>query len=520
MTTALALVGPILAGLTLAMGTLAGPARAAGACEDLASLRLPHVSITSVQVVGATPALTPAAPALPAVCRVLGVARPTADSQIRFEVAIPENGAWNGRYLQVGNGGFAGEIPERTMAMGLAAGFAVAGTDDGHPSADGTDASWALGHPEKVVDFGYRALKETTDAAKAIIRAYAGKAPRYSYFAGCSDGGREALMEVQRYPGDFDGVVAGDPANHWTHLLADAAWNVQALEAPGGYVGAAKLKAIEAAALKACGDQDGVIENPLTCRFDPAVLRCSGAETDQCLTDAQIATLRRIYGGAVDPKTGKRVLWGFDPGGEAEPGGWATWITGTGPGAAGHALQYRFGDNFFKYVQFADPNYPFPKLDFDADVAATDAKYAGILNAYAPDLGAFRKHGGKLIQYHGWADPAIPPRDSIEYFGRVQARMGDTADFYRLFLAPGMLHCSGGAGPNVLPTLQAITAWVEQGKAPDVLVATKYRSDSPALGVERTRPLCAYPKLAQWDGKGERDRAESWRCAAPPPPPA
>lgn len=496
----------------LAVAAFAGPAMAAGACESLGGLSLPHVEITSVQEVGGAAPLFHGAPAQPATCRVYGVSRPTADSEIRFEVAIPLGDAWNGRYLQVGNGGFAGSIPEPQIAMGLAAGYAVAGTDDGHASTNPTDARWALNHPDKVVDFGYRALKETTDAAKAIIAAYAGHAPKYSYFSGCSDGGREALMEAQRYPDDFDGIVAGDPANHWTHLLAATAWNEQALAAPGAMLGPAKLKALEAAALKACGDQDGVIADPLRCRFDPAVLLCRGGENDRCLTAAQVEAARKIYAGPVDPKSGRRILWGVSPGGEAEPGGWGVWLTAGAPGLSDHSLQYAFGDNFYKYVAFADPAYPFPKLDFAKDVDAVDASFTGILNAYDPDLTAFRKHGGKLIQYHGWADPAIPARDSVEYFGRVQAAMGDTADFYRLFMAPGMLHCGGGPGPNVLATLDAISAWVEQGRAPDRIIATRYKAGSPAQGVQRTRPLCPYPKLARWSGHGDRDRAESWSC--------
>jgi feruloyl esterase len=209
----------------------AGAARAGASCESLTDLKLPHVTITEARVVEKAPFGPAGQAATPSYCRVLATARPTPDSDIRIEVAIPEGEAWNGRYLQVGNGGFAGTIPERAILPGLAAGYAVAGTDDGHQSSVGTDASWALGHPEKVVDFGYRALKETTDAAKAIIAAHAQRTPKYSYFLGCSDGGREALMEAQRYPDDFDGIVAGDPANRWTHLLAGSAWNAQALNA-------------------------------------------------------------------------------------------------------------------------------------------------------------------------------------------------------------------------------------------------------------------------------------------------
>jgi hypothetical protein len=506
--------------LALALATLAltGAARAASPCASLTDLKLPHVTITEAKLVEKAPFGPAGQAATPTYCKVMGTARPTADSDIRFEVAIPEGEAWNGRYLQVGNGGFAGTIPERSILLGLSAGYATAGTDDGHQSSVGTDASWALGHPQKVVDFGYRALKETTDAAKAIIRAHAERGPKYAYFLGCSDGGREALMEAQRYPNDFDGIVAGDPANHWTHLLAGAAWNAQALNATlASAIPAVKLKALEAAALKACGDQDGVIENPLTCHFDPNAIRCAGADKDDCLTGAQVAAARKIYAGARNPRTGQRILAGYSPGGEGEFGGWSQWITGPGAGITDHAAQSAFSHNFFGYVMFADPNYDIRKLNLDTDVKAADAKYAAIFNAYDPDMSAFRRHGGKLIQFHGWADPAIPAGDSIDYFKSVQAKMGDTSGFYRLFLAPGMLHCRGGRGPNEvsLPALMALSTWVEKREAPARLTISQFVDNDPAKPLLRTRPLCAYPKAAKWDGKGDRSRSGSWACRAP-----
>ena len=509
-----------LLGLAL-LGLGACQARAANPCESLTNLKLPHVTITEAKVVEKAPFGPTGATTTPSYCRVLGSAKPTADSDIRFEVAIPEGEAWNGRYLQIGNGGFAGTIPERFILLGVSLGYATAGTDDGHQSVIGTDAGWALGHPEKVVDFGYRSLKETTDAAKAIIRAHAERTPKYSYFLGCSDGGREALMEAQRYPADFDGIVAGDPANHWTHLLAASAWNAQALSAaPGSAIPAAKLKALEAAALKACGDEDGVIENPLACHFDPAAIRCAAGDSDTCLTDAQVAAVRKIYAGARNPRTGARVLAGFSAGGEGEPGGWAPWITGPGPGLVDQALLSQFAHNFFAYVVFADPNYDIRKFDLDADLAAADAKYAPIFNSWDPDLAAFKARGGKLIQYHGWADPAIPAGDSIAYFEAVQAKMGDTSGFYRLFLAPGMLHCQGGRGPNdvTVPAFLALTAWVEKGAAPARLAIRQTVDNDPAKPLLRTRPLCAYPKIAEWDGKGDRGQAASWTCKAPGKP--
>jgi hypothetical protein len=489
-----------LGALALIMGVQAQPK--AISCDGLANLKLPHVVISEA---------TMAAGATGGYCRVMGAAHPTPDSDIRFEVVIPQN--WNGRYLQVGNGGFAGVIPERSMMAPLALGYAVAGTDDGHQDTVNTDAGWALNHPEKAIDFGYRALKETTDAARAIITANKGTAPRTSYFQGCSDGGREALMEAQRYPTDFNGIIAGDPANHWTHLLAAAGWGYQALTATSdSFISLDKLKLIEAAALKQCGDEDGVIEDPQTCRFSPESLRCKSGDSPTCLTDGQVAALRRIYDGPRNPRTGEKLISGFSPGGEGEDNGWSRWITGQTPDGK-DALIYKFAANFFANIVFADPNYDLKRLNFDSDIAMTDAKMGPIFNSYRPDLSAFRAHGGKLIQYHGWADPAIPALDSVDYWALVQKTMGNTGNFYRLFLAPGMLHCGGGPGPNSLSVLPAITAWVEQDKAPETILATKYKNNDAANGVERIRPLCVYPAKAVWDGKGDKARAESFRCA-------
>ena len=500
------------AGAAVLLGATAAPAMAKTSCEDLIGLKLAHVTITDAKEVPAQLMPASMSPAHPAYCKVMGTAKPTADSDIRFAVLLPEGDAWNGRYLQVGNGGFAGSIPVALMVPAVGQGYVVAGTDDGHQSTIGTDASWALNHPEKQIDFGYRALKETTDAAKAILAAYEGKTARYSYFQGCSDGGREALMEAQRYPNDFNGIVAGDPANHWTHLLTMAAWSVQALSAtPDSFVPPATLKAVQAEAIRQCGDETGVIENPLACHLDLVAIRCKGAAAADCLTDAQITAMRKIYGGARNPRTGELIMSGYSPGGEGERGGWSTWITG--PSAdSDAALSKGFGSNFFRYIVFSDPTYDIRKLNFDSDVAMTDAKYAKIFGSYDPDLAAFRKHGGKLIQYHGWADPAIPPLDSIAYYKLVRHRMGPTPKFYRLFLAPGMLHCGGGPGPNVIAAQPAIVDWVEHGKAPALLVATKYEGNNPAKPVERQRPLCAFPAIAKWDGKGDKAKLESFKC--------
>jgi hypothetical protein len=485
------------------------------ACTALPELVLPHVTVDEAHLV---PGGSAGARSLPAYCRVMGVSRPTSDSEIRFELAVPVGEAWNGRYLQVGNGAFAGRIPEADILEGLASGYAVSGTDDGH-QAGPADVSWALGHPEKVVDFGYRAVKETCDAARAILGVHTGQSPKFSYFTGCSDGGREGLMEAQRYPEDFDGIVVGAPTIATTHVLFGFAWNVRVmLQTRGSYVSRAKLTAIEAAAIKSCGNVDGVIDDPLACHFDPSVLRCTGAENDRCLTGPEIDALRKIYAGPHNPRTGDLVAPGFEPGGEAEPAGpgpdgWAFWIAGSAPGAAGRSGDFQLSSNFFRYMVRGDPSYDLAGLDFDEDVATTDAKLAAILNPDNPDLAGFAKRGGKLLHYQGWSDAVISPRSSIAYFDRVNAAMGDTRSFYRLFMAPGMCHCEGGRGPNVLPTLATISAWVEHGKAPDQLVATKFVDDSPTKAVDRTQPICPYPQRASWNGRGDPKQADSYRCA-------
>jgi feruloyl esterase len=476
-------------------------------CESLRELALPHVTITEARTVAATEA--PAK--LPAHCRVLGASHPTPDSDIRFVVVVPTGTAWNGRYQQVGSGGFAGFLPDEDLREGLAAGYAVAGTDDGH-DAPANDARWAVGHPEKVVDYAYRALKETSEAARAILRAFTGRAPAHSYFTGCSDGGREALIEAQRFPDDFDGIVSEAPAANYTRLFSAMAWSVAALErTPASFFSSAKLAAIQAAALRACGNPEGVVEDPPACHFDPSSLRCKGAETDACLTEPQLTALRAIYDGMKNPRTGERVYPGFEPGAEAVAGSWSVWFTGPTREEAAGVEARKLGLGFLTSMVLGEPASDFRRIDFDRDVTRARTQLGPILDAVDPNLRPFAKHG-KLIVVHGWSDPAIPPRDSIAYYERVRETMGDPRAFYRLFLAPGMIHCGGGPGPNIVPTLDAIVAWVERGVAPDSLIARKHAEDDPTKALVRAWPLCPYPQRAMWDAKGDRSKAESWRC--------
>jgi feruloyl esterase len=502
---------------------LAGvPAAAAPAgCESLAKLALPHVTI-SVAETRTTGEFTPPGGkpfrGLPGLCRVGGSIAPSADSDIRFEVWMPASN-WNGKFRGIGNGGFAGSINFAGLGDAVLHSYAAASTDTGH-QAQGRDAQWALRHPEKIIDFGYRAIHETTVAAKAIVSRFYGEAPRRSYFSACSNGGRQALMEAQRFPADYDGIISGAPANYWTHLLAAAAWDMKAtLAAPGGYISAAKLPAIQAAALAACDAadsvKDGVIENPAKCRFDPTVLLCKGSESDACLTAPQVAALKTIYAGL--PK----VLPGYSPGGEAEPGGWAGWITGP---EREKAAMFDFGTQFYKNMVYENPEWDYRTFDAARDTKAGDDKMARILNSTNPDLSAFQKRGGKLILYHGWSDAAIPAQNAIDYYGTVTAKMGNATQFVRLYMVPGMQHCGGGSGPNVFgqgatgngdprrDVGAAMEAWVEKGIAPREIVAEKRGAGNK---VERTRPLCPYPQVARWKGTGSTDAAANFVCAAP-----
>ena len=514
---------------------VAAPASAATPCESLAHLTLPGASIASAVSVPAGSSTPPGGRLvvanLPAFCKVTGVINPAADSNIRFEVWMPSSG-WNGKFEGAGNGGFAGAINYADMGSALSRGYATASTDAGH-QAGMTDAAWAMGHAEKIADFGFRAIHETAEKAKAVIGAFYGQGPRHSYFASCSNGGRQALMEAQRYPADYDGIIAGAPANYWTHLLASAAFDIQAtLADPGSYIPARKLPAIQAAALSACdaldGVKDGLIENPVRCHFEPAAMLCRGPESDSCLTATQVETLTKIYTGPRNSK-GEQVFPGYSPGGEAEPGGWAAWITG---GEPQQAAMFFFGTHFFQSMVYADPAWDFRTFQVDRDTKTADDKMARILNATDADLKRFKERGGKLILYHGWSDAAIPAQSTIDYYQAVVSKMGarDSASFVRLFMVPGMQHCGGGSGPNTFGAGaaegdaqhdmgRALEHWVEDGVAPEQIVATGYKSRSdPASGVARTRPLCAYPQIARWKGSGSTDDAASFVCVKPDSP--
>lgn len=494
-------------------------------CATLASLSLPGATIVSAEP-------TPAAAGLPAYCKVKAIATPTSDSRINFEVWLP-GADWNKVMLQVGNGGLAGSIPYPQMMQALAHHYAVAATDDGHTGA-GTDGSWAVGHPEKVIDFGYRAVHTTNVLAKLIVTAFYGHAAQYAYFNGCSEGGREALMEAQRFPEDFNGILAGSAAGNWTGIMEGFAWNAQALlKDPASYIPEKKRPAIEAAALQACGTQAGVkdafIKDPLACHFDPSVLLCKQDDADSCLTAPQLTALQKIYAGAVNPRTGQRLYPGYIPGAEAEPGmpglSYSSYIYGP---AAPMTLDVIFSSSFLGSAVFNDPKYSSLSFDFDKDAQLTRDK-VGALDATNPDLKAFKAHGGKLLQYHGWYDGSPSPLTAVEYYRSVEHAMGGekaTQDFYKLYMVPGMMHCGTGPGPNSFGNLtdasgamdpehnilSALRGWVESGRNPEQLIATKFTEDNPTKGAAMTRPLCPFPKQAVWDGKGDTAAAASFTC--------
>jgi feruloyl esterase len=521
----------------LAGGQPPAPART-DACPRLAELALDRAKVVSAEVVPAGSFSPPAAvtpwfrgnPALyksvPAFCRVVVLAAPSADSAIDIEVWMPVEG-WNGRFRGQGNGGFAGEINFAALASAAQLGYATAATNTGH-SASGTDASWARGHPEKVIDFGYRAIHVMTQVAKAAIQAHYGRELRKSYFAACSNGGRQALMEAQRFPADYDGIVAGAPANNWTRLLTKAVADMQATTVdPASYIPPSKLPALARAVNGACdaqdGLRDGIVGDPPACRFDPASVLCQEGDSDGCLTPAQVTALRKLYEGPRDSKGG-RIFPGFVPGAEVGGGGWGLWITGPSPGKS---LMFAFGNGYFSNFVFEKPDWNYRTANPEKLLAAAQEKTGRDLNATDPDLGAFRARGGKLVLFHGWNDAAISPMNAIDYYESVASRLGrrETEEFARLYMIPGFQHCTGGPAPDSFGqngegppddprrnVLLAVEQWVENGTPPSALVATGYEGEPPARRPRATRPVCPYPQVAKYAGTGDPNDAASFTC--------
>src|SRR5262249_38734073 len=418
---------------------------AALACERLATIPLENAIVTSAQTVAA--GALPKEPDLPAICRVAVTIKPSSDSDIKMELALPLE-RWNGKFQEVGNGAFNGSLALPAMAGAVRRGYAAASTDTGHT---GNTASFGLGHPEKVIDFGWRSGHETAIASKEIIDAFYGSAPKWSSFTGCSAGGRQGMKEAQRFPGDFDGIVAGAPGLDWTGRAAQAVRVAQATQNEAARLTRKDAQLLHAAVLDTCdaldGVKDGVLEDPTRCAFDPGVLQCKGADDGSCLTAAKVATARLLYSGRSNPKT-KREITALLPGSEL---GW----TDFGWTESARAT----GRDQFRFLVFKDPAWDIGAFNFDRDIAMAEDVDNDTINALDPNLKPFIDRGGKLIQYHGWSDPQISPANSTQYFARVVERLGGAARLdasYRLFMAPGMAHCGGGEGPNTVDALTAL----------------------------------------------------------------
>ena len=512
-------------------------ATAAQACRTLVGSKIPDATITLAETVlpGAfrpPAALPPSGPVgglilgseidLPEFCRIAAVSKPTQDSEIKFEVWMPAN--WNGKFMGVGNGGMGGSISYPLLSGVLARGYATASTNTGHQGRI-NDGSYALGHREKVVDFGYRAVHEMTVVAKELIAAYYGRTAKFSYWNGCSTGGRQALTEAQRFPADYDGIIAGAPANSLTHLQASSIWKAQAIHNnPGGLIPPSKLLLLHDSAVEACDTRDGLkdrlIEDPRGCDFHPKAIECKGEDRPDCLTAAQVAVAEAFYSPTVNPRTREEIYPGLMRGSEV---GWSSDM-----GRMHADVTSTLASEYLRYAIFQNPEWDYTSFNYDSDMAFAERVDEGVTKAMNPDLREFFRRGGRLLQYHGWSDPSISPLNSINYYNSVLAFMRGAArvpESYRLYMVPGMDHCGGGDGPNAFDAIGTIEQWVEVGKAPDRIIATHVSGGqtertpvaSLTIGgrVDRTRPLCPYPQVAEYTGRGSTDDASNFRCKAP-----
>lgn len=485
--------------------------RTAADCTAAAQLALPGARITSTRAVQPNDSLR--ALGRKPYCRVAAVV----DVETNMVALLPDD--WNGRFLMGGGGGYVGTV-DNQFSTSVHSGYATVGTDAGH-SGNGLSASWALNHPQRVEEFGHRAVHRTAVVTKALIAAYYGRAPERSYFIGCSNGGRQALMEAQRYPDDFDGIVSMAPAYNFLAIATTFVRNLQA-QYPTGDVNAPvvttdAMQLLSVKVVEACdaidGVRDGTLENPESCTFRMASLPVcpNDVAAAGCVTRAQRATLTTI----VTPLAVGALRYPGQPlGNEAdEEGGWNPWIIGPLPAEQGPnarvapTVQGAFGTEFFKYFVYGDPNWQY--VGYNLTRAARDgAKADAVLSATNPDLSAFRARGGKLLMAHGWSDPALNARSTIDYFKAVQTRTPQAASFTRLFMMPGVLHCAGGTGCDDVDWAGVISRWVEQGEAPSRIVARKLKGTQ----VVKTHPLCAYPATARYNGTGSTGEAASFTC--------
>jgi feruloyl esterase len=495
------------------MAATASAQSPAMSCERLGSTTLPGGTIVSATAVGGGQFAPPATgrggrgatgnpyAGVPAFCRVVAALTPSADSDIRVEVWLPAAG-WNGKLQVVGNGGFAGAIGYPALGTAITDGYVAASTDTGHT---GGDPAFMQGHPERLTDFAHRAIHELTVAAKTISATYYGSGPQLSYFNGCSTGGRQALTAAQRYPADFDGIIAGAAANNTVRMTTMQLWSGLATQQDvASRISPPKQNALHNAVLAACdgkdGVKDGVIENPAACQVDPRELACTGGDGESCLTEAQVAAARKIYAGPVNPRTKAQIFPGLARGSET---GW-NGLSGEEP--FGYAM------GIWRYGLMNDPAWDYKLLDFDAMVAEADAtaERSG-LQAVNTNLKAFFERGGKLLMYHGWNDPLISPFNSVNYYTGVLRTTRSTpaaTDAIRLFMMPGVNHCAGGPGTDTWDKVAVLDAWRAGGKAPAQVTASHLTDGK----VDKTRPLCAYPKVATYKGSGNTNDAANFVC--------
>ena len=476
-------------------------------CENLSTLQLTNATVTSAKVVPAGSFTPPgggrAISGLPAFCRVELTIAPSKDSDIKTETWLPMTG-WNGKFEEVGNGAWGGSIQYAALADGLKSGYAIASTDTGHT---GTDASFAVGHPEKLLDFAYRSIHLTAVEGKAVLSALYRVAPTFSYFDGCSGGGRQAFSEVQRYPTDFDGVIAGAPGYDRTNQSFQLVAIAQATHKDkASWIPPEKYPAIHKAALYACdaldGVADGLISDPMRCKFDPSIIQCTGADGPNCLTLAQVEAARKIYAGVNDPTTGKQLFPGQEPGSEMRWGG-----------TSGSPRPLGMSDDLFKFVVFGDPSWDYMSLDLAKDLERARKVDKGLLSPASADIQPFIQRGGKLLMYHGWGDQNISPRSSVNYYDRLVTSLGSdkVQESVRLYMVPGMGHCTGGEGPDQFDRLTPMEKWREHATAPTTIIASKI-TDGKTV---RTRPLCPYPQVGRYAGAGNIDDAKNFACQMP-----
>jgi feruloyl esterase len=469
-------------------------------CEELKNLSFPEVHIT--EAVTITDKTT--------YCKVLG----TIGKEINFELLLP--GDWNGRFLMGGGGGFVGSIAN-SARWSIHDGYATSGTDTGH-KGHGIKADWALDNMERQVNFGHLAVHRTAVVSKTIIARYYCHDPEYSYFMGCSRGGGQAMMEAQRYPDDFDGIIVGAPAFCWPAFAAEFIQNIQAIYPDQNNLGEAvitkeNLAMLQAAVLDQCDELDGIkdsiLNDPEECDFDFSALPICPDEVigGECFTVSQINAIQTVYDGVTNDQ--EEIYPGFPLGGENEPGGWLPWITGPNDGTMEMrfpSLQFGFGTEIFKYLVFQDPDWDYSKYDYSNFFEET--RYASAyLDATSADYSEFKKRRGKMIIYHGWNDPALSAYATIEHYKKVMKKDPDVKDYIRLFLLPGVLHCGGGPGPDRADWVGLIRDWVENGNAPDRIIMSKVKNGEVIM----TRPVFPYPRKAVYKGQGDPNMESSFK---------